>query len=94
MYYALSINIPFGIVTCIIALATRYGENGSACALPEMQETRAFFLSLQIVCLVVYIPTCFAHVIYLKLRGVKWCHEQYLFDGEEEEPEKPEQEKE
>jgi hypothetical protein len=75
LYYALSINIPFGFIVSIIAIATRYGEDGSSCAEVGKQENRAFFLQLQIVCLCIYIPTCFAHVIYLKIRGVDWSHE-------------------
>ena len=84
IYYALSINIPFGIITSIIAIITRYGDDGSLCAEAGKQENRAFYLQLQIVCLFVYIPTCFAHVIYLKIRGIDWCHAQFLYEEPED----------
>lgn len=82
MYYALSLNIPFGIIACIIAIVTRFSGDGSTCA--SAQETRSFYLGLQPVCLVIYIPTVFAHVIYLKIRGVKWCHEKFLEEKAED----------
>lgn len=78
IYYALTLNLPFGIVACIIAIVTRFTGDGAACA--DAQPTRSFYLGLQVVCLVVYLITCFAHVIYLKIRGVNWCHEQYIFE--------------
>lgn len=84
MFYALSINIPFGVITCLIAILTRYSENGSACAVEGMQATRAFYLSLQVVCLIVYLVTCFGNILYMRLRGVDWCHEMYLLEEEED----------
>ena len=75
LFYFLSvINLPFGIITCAIAIITRFSDDGADCAMAGKQEMRSLFLALQVVCLIVYIPTCFAHIVYFKLRGVEWCH--------------------
>jgi len=85
LYYALSVNVPFGVIVCSIAIATRFGTAGEDCALVGNQETRSFYLGLQIVCLFLILPFSFAHVIYLKIRGVEWCHEKFLHEEEDEE---------
>jgi len=75
IYYFLSIiNIPFGIISLLIAIATRFSEDGNDCAQENKQSMRAFYLGLQVIVLVLYLPTCLAHVLYFKLRGVEWCH--------------------
>jgi len=88
-FYILTvINLPFGIIACLVGISARFGEDGNACAEEDKQPTRAFYLGLQIVCLVIYIPTFMAHIIYFKVRGPAWCHEQFLkFDEEDEEGE-------
>jgi hypothetical protein len=85
IYYILTaFNLPFGIVVSLIAISTRFSEDGEACSVEGAQANRAFYLGLQVVCLILYIPTFLAHIIYMKIRGAEWCHEQYLYDGEEE----------
>lgn len=85
LFYLLTvINLPFGIISCLVALATRYGEDGTACAEEGKQASRAFFLGLQIVCLVLYLPTFLIHIVYFRIRGVGWCHEQYIHEDEED----------
>ena len=85
MFYVLTvINFPFGIVACLIAIGTRYSEDGTDCALEGKQPTRAFYLGLQVVCLIIYLPTFVFHLVYLRIRGVAWCHEQYIWEEEEE----------
>jgi len=78
------VNVPFGFIACIIAIATRYGSNGNSCAEEGKQAERAFYLGLQVICLVLYIPTCMFHVVLFKLKGVEWCHEQWLAEPEED----------
>ena len=34
--------------------------------------------------LVLYIPFCFAHVLYFRIRGTAWLHEQWLKDEDED----------
>jgi len=46
---------------------------------------RANFLGLQVICIIVYILTCFAHIVLFKVKGIEWLHEQYLAEDEEEE---------
>ena len=85
LFKIFSINIPFGIVTFIIALGTRYGEDGAKCA--DVQETRGSYLSLQVVCLVLFLPLSFGHILFMKVMGVQWCHTQWLYEEPEEEAE-------
>jgi len=73
LYYAASFNVLFGFITCFFALGVRYGEEGKLCA--PVQESRAAFLSLHILFLILYIFTCFHHVLIFRLMGEKWCHE-------------------
>jgi hypothetical protein len=46
VYYALSINVPFGFLAMLIAIGTRYSENGTACAEEGLQAERANYLTL------------------------------------------------
>lgn len=71
----------------ILSIAARYSEDGNACSEEGLQANRAFWLSLQIICLVVLIPVCLGHVLFFKAKGVEWLHEQWLSEGEEEEEE-------
>ncbi len=86
-YFLTAVNLPFGIIACLVAIVTRFGTEGAACADEEegRQAARAFFLGLQVVCLVIYLPTFLAHLVYMRIRGVNWCHTQYTFVEEEEE---------
>jgi len=92
IFNVLQINIPFGVIACLVAIITRYSGEGTACAAVGIQETRAFYCGLQVVALILMIPFSFAHIVFMKIKGVKWCHEEYIRDPdeEEEEPEKKE----
>lgn len=46
IYYALSINVPFGFIAMLTAIFTRFSTNGAACAEAGLQAERANFLSL------------------------------------------------
>lgn len=72
IYYVLSINVPFGFIAMLTAIITRYSGDGDACAVEGLQAERANFLSLQIICLILYMPMCFAHILLFKIKGVKW----------------------
>jgi len=85
LFYLFQINIPFGFIVSIVALAARYSEDGNSCAEEGLQANRAFYLSLQVICLVLLIPISFAHFLFFKFKGVDWLHEQWLSEGEEEE---------
>ena len=85
LFYLLTVlNVPYGIIVCLIAIVTRYSEEGSKCAL-KGQETRSLYMALQIICLVMLVLTFPIHLIYMRIRGANWCHEQYTHEEEEEE---------
>lgn len=89
LYYFLSINVPFGFVAMIIGLAFGYSADGSECMKAEFgsgtdQTSRGKYLRDQIYALFLYIPMCFAHIIFFYVKGVSWCHEVYLDEGEDE----------
>lgn len=84
LFYVLSINVVFGPIALIYAIAVRFSADGDACSAEGIQAERASFLSLQILCLVVFVLTSFAHVLLLKLKGVEWCHEQFIAEEEED----------
>jgi len=69
LFYALSINIPFGFIAMLVGIAARFGADGKDCAEDPAQVERARYLSLQILCIFLYIPTMFAHVIFFKVKG-------------------------
>jgi hypothetical protein len=73
-YVLTAINLPYGIIALLIAIITRYSEEGTKCSLIG-QESRSLFLSLQIICLVLYMFTFVIHLVYLRIRGAEWCHE-------------------
>lgn len=52
-YYVLSVNVIFGVVALVIALAARLGADGQACA--ARQPNRATYLILQFIPLVLMI---------------------------------------
>lgn len=89
VFYFLSLNVPFGLIAMVIAIITRNSESGSDCAMEAKdgviyQEFRGQYLSLQVIPLIIYLPTCFLHILYFKIKGVEWCHEQYLASEEDE----------
>lgn len=75
VYYALSVNVPFGFIAMLTAIFTRYSENGNACAEVGLQAERANFLTLQIICLILYIPMSFAPILFLYVKGYGWTKE-------------------
>ena len=77
-YYALSINIPFGVVAMLYAIIVRNSKNGSECAEVGLQIERANYLQLQIVCIILYIPMCLAPIYFFYAKGYGWMKEQYV----------------
>lgn len=75
LYYALSINIPYGFIAMLVGIAVRFGSDGKDCAMEGAQSERGRYLSLQILCIFLYIPMMFLHVIFFKVKGVDWLHE-------------------
>uniref|UniRef100_A0A7S3CU54 Uncharacterized protein n=1 Tax=Strombidium rassoulzadegani TaxID=1082188 RepID=A0A7S3CU54_9SPIT len=88
-FYVLSLNVPFGFIAMLIGLLTRYSTDGAECAVDDMESprqlVRANYLGLQVICIILYIPMCFAHILFFKIKGIDWLHEQYLAEDEEEE---------
>lgn len=84
IFKVVSINVPFGIIASLIAIFTRYSSNGDSCSQEGVQAERGFYLGLQLVCLILYIPMCFGHILFMKLMGPEWCHEQFTLEEEEE----------
>ena len=82
LYYLLSVNVPYGFIAMIVAIGTRYGSDGAACA--EAQEKRSEYLRDQIFAFFLYIFMCWAHIIFFKIKGVEWCHEQWLAEPDDE----------
>ena len=46
IYYAMSINVPFGFLAMLIAIGSRFSSNGTACAEEGLQAERGNFLML------------------------------------------------
>jgi hypothetical protein len=84
LFNALQINIPFGVIACLVAIVTRYGSEGSSCAVEGIQPTRGFYCGLQVICLILMIPFSFAHIVYMKLKGVEWCHEMWTKEEDDD----------
>lgn len=78
LFYVLSINIPFGFIAMLVGLVSRYSEDGEDCAIEGAQMERGRYLSLQIICIFLYIPMMFAHIVFFKVKGVNWLHEQTM----------------
>lgn len=84
LYYALSINVPFGFVAMFVGIAARYTADGNDCAVEGAQLERGRYLSLQLLCLFLYIPMSFLHILLFKIKGVEWLH-QTTQEAQEEE---------
>lgn len=81
-YYLLSINIIYGLFALLYGIMTAMGSDGAACG-ESNQPERHNYLYMQLVCLILWIPLCFAHPLFLKIRGRDWCHETYIMEEEE-----------
>ena len=68
VYYVLSINVLFGVVALVIALAARLGPDGQACA--QAQPYRATYLIVQFVPLILLVFQSFHVLLYMRMRGV------------------------
>lgn len=84
VFKVISIYVPFCFIASLIAIFTRYSSNGDSCAMEGVQASRGFYLGLQLVCLILYIPMCYGHILFMKLMGPEWCHEQFTLEEEEE----------
>lgn len=85
LFYALSINIPFGFIAMLVGIAARFSADGKDCAIMGAQMERGRYLALQVVCIFLYIPMMFLHIVFFKIKGVEWLHEQTCAAAEEEE---------
>ena len=84
LFYVLSLNAVFGVVALVAAILAPLSDHGKACAAEDAQPERASFCRLQALCLAIYLPTAFIHILFMRLKGVGWCHEQYLAEEEDE----------
>ena len=82
VYYGLSLNVVFGVVAYIIALAARFSADGMACA--DKQEGRSTYLSLQFIPLILLFFSAFHIMLIMRLRGEEWCHEVSNEEDEED----------
>jgi len=71
VFYVLHLNIFFGFFAMLIAII---GGSTAPSNCTDVQPERARYLSLQIVCLVMWIPTSFCPYIYMKMKGENWVH--------------------
>jgi hypothetical protein len=85
LFNVLSFNIPFGFIVMLVGIGLRFSEDGRECAMEGAQLERGRYLSMQILCIFLYIPMMFAHVILFKVKGVKWLHEVTMAAKKEEE---------
>lgn len=85
LFYAMSINIPFGFIAMLVGIAARFGADGKDCALEGAQLERGRYLTMQILCIILYIPMMFIHIIFFKIKGVEWLHEVTQEAQEEDE---------
>lgn len=81
-YNVLSLNIIYGLFALIYGIMAAMGEDGAACG-DSHQPERFNFLNMQILCLILWIPFCFAHPLFLKIRGRDWCHATWLMEEDE-----------
>ena len=85
LYYILSINVPFGFIAMLIGIGVRFGTAGKECAEGDIvQQERSEYLRDQIFALILYIFMCFGHIIFFYVKGVAWCHEQFLAEDDDE----------
>lgn len=84
LYYFASINCLFGLVSMFIAIVARFGPDGAECAKEGIQTDRALYLTLHILCLIVYMATMFHHMLWFRLNGPVWCNDVYNEEDEEE----------
>jgi hypothetical protein len=84
IFNVLQLNVIYGVVACLVAIAARYGADGEACSQPGVQAERAFYCGLQIITLILTIPFCMAHGVLMKIKGKEWCDEEFLKEEEDD----------
>ena len=84
VFYFGHLNIIFGFFAMLIAII---GGFSAADNCGTIQPERARYLSLQIICLVLWIPVSFAPIIFMKMKGAEWVHQQFIADPDDEEEE-------
>lgn len=84
IFNVLQLNVIYGVVACLVAIAARYGAEGEQCSVAGKQAERAFYCGLQIVSLVLTVPLCMAHAVYMKYKGKAWCDEEYMAEDEDD----------
>lgn len=82
LYYILALAIPYGFIISIVVVAMRYGGDLAECA--DAQPERARYLTLQLVCFFLYFIVGLAQFWLFKIKGVDWCHEQWLKEDDDE----------
>ena len=80
LYYYASVNVLYGVITCLVAIGVRFSPGGIECA--EVQEVRGLYLALHILFLGLYGLTAFHHVLIFICKGKEWCDE--VINEEEE----------
>ena len=75
IFNVLQINVLYGVIACLIAIAARFSADGEACAATGVQAERAFYCGLQVISLVLSVPLCMAHGVLMKTKGKQWCDE-------------------
>jgi hypothetical protein len=82
LFYIMHLNIIFGFFAMIMAII---GGSSAKDGCSEVQPERARYLTLQIICLVLWIPLSFLPFIFMKIKGDAWLHEQFIADPDAEE---------
>jgi apolipoprotein N-acyltransferase len=75
LYYGLSLNVVYGFVAMLVAIIMRYSGTGAECVGEGKQNERGLYLSLQILCIILYIFTCLHLQLIMSIKGADWCHE-------------------
>tara|TARA_B110000285_G_C15020973_1_gene561544 strand:- start:383 stop:727 length:345 start_codon:yes stop_codon:yes gene_type:complete len=84
VFYLLHLNIIFGFFAMLIAIIMGAGAP-TDCS--SVQPERARYLSLQIVCIILWIPLSFMPFLFMKMKGDAWVHNMWILDPDEEDDE-------
>ena len=77
IFSVLQVNVIYGVIACLVAIAARFSSAGDACARPGVQAERAFYCGLQVVTLLLTPLLCSAHGLLMKAFGKKWCQKEF-----------------
>lgn len=82
LFYFLHLNVIFGFFAMIIGIIQGFSAT-KECV--EAQAERARYLTLQIVCIILFIPLNLSWAWYMKFKGKFWLHEQWIDEGDDDE---------